>query len=282
VRRRSRPKLAQHFLLSGRYPRRIVESLRLPPDELVVEIGPGRGALTELLAERAGRVVAIELDPALARALKEKHAAQPKIEILHADILATDIDRICRDHAADRCTVFGSLPYYITSPIIHHLLGFAGRLRAMALVVQREVAARLTARPGSKAYSYLTVLVRLHALTRIALAIPPGAFSPAPRVHSALVDFQMTTGLPDEIAGRRADFLEFVKRCFLHKRKNLVNNLAPHLGREKVIRELANLNLPTAIRAEGLELKDFAALFGRLEGKVTRLPQPLRRTRGSC
>jgi 16S rRNA (adenine1518-N6/adenine1519-N6)-dimethyltransferase len=268
--------------LSGQYRRRIIESLRLRPDELVVEIGAGRGALTELLAERAGRVVAIELDPALARALKEKYAAQPKIGILHADILATDIDRLCRDQGADRCTVFGSLPYYITSPIIHHLLGFADRLRAMALIVQREVAERLTARPGSKAYSYLTLLVRLHALARIALAIPPGAFSPAPRVHSALVDFRMTAGLPNEIAGRRADSLEFVKRCFLHKRKNLVNNLAPLHGREKVIRELAKLNLPTAIRAEGLELKDFAALFGRLEEHLTRPPQLFGRTRGSC
>ncbi len=267
MRGRRRPKLAQHFLSSAQYQRRIIAALSLRPDELVVEIGPGRGALTELLAQRAGRVVAIEIDSKLADALKKKLAAQPKIEVLRADILSTDIAGICHDRGAARCSVFGNLPYYITSPIIHHLFRFPDCLRTMALVVQREVAHRLTAQPGRKAYGYLTVLVRLHALAHVALNIPPGAFSPPPRVHSALVNFQMRTELPQEVGGWREEFLEFVKRCFSHKRKNLVNNLAPLHGRERVEGELAKLNLPVGVRAEGLELKDFAALFGRLEGK---------------
>ena len=148
----------------------------------------------------------------------------------------------------DKCFVFGNLPYYITSPIIHHLLGFAASIRSMALLVQREVADRLTATPGSRAYGYLTVLTHLYSEPRLALAVPPGAFSPHPKVNSALVVFRMISSYPEKpMAGehsllhrggrpsaipRSGEVPGFVKRCFAHKRKNLVNNLTGTYARE--------------------------------------------------
>ena len=121
----ARPKLGQHFLRDRRFQRRIVDSLAIQPHDLVCEIGPGRGAITELLAARAEQVVAIEVDQELARMLQEKFSNKLKIEVLEADILRSDLASLCRRYQRERCFVVGSLPYYITSPILHHLLDYA-------------------------------------------------------------------------------------------------------------------------------------------------------------
>jgi 16S rRNA (adenine1518-N6/adenine1519-N6)-dimethyltransferase len=260
----ARPKLGQHFLRDRRFQRRIVESLAIRPNDLVCEIGPGRGAMTELLAARAQQVVALEVDPELARKLQEKFFNKRGIEVLEADILQSDLGSLCRRYQRERCFVFGNLPYYITSPILHHLLDFAGWICGMGLVVQREVAERLIALPGSRPYGYLTVFTQLHTNPRIEFGIPPGAFSPQPKVDSALVTFQMkpeAVRLPTE---ERTALLEFVKLCFAHKRKNLLNNLAPVYARPRVETELAALNLPLTIRAEELALEQLERLLAGL------------------
>ncbi len=218
--------------------------------------------MTELLAARAQQVVAIEIDRELARVLQQKFSNKPGIEVLEADILRSDLATICRRYQRERCFVFGNLPYYITSPILHHLLDFSGSISGMGLVVQREVADRLSALPGSRHYGYLTVLTQLHTNPRIEFGIPPGAFSPPPKVDSALVTFQMKgTQLP---AAQRKALLEFVKLCFAHKRKNLLNNLAPVYSRPRVETELAGLKLPQSIRAEQLAVEQFERLLARL------------------
>lgn len=262
MRQPRRPKLGQHFLTDTRFCQRIAEAIALRPEDLVIEIGAGRGAMTELLAKRAGRVVAIELDAALAAKLRLR--AQPQIEIVQADILATDLNAICERCQSEKCFVFGNLPYYITSPILHHLFSFSTRIRAMALLVQREVARRLAARPGTRDYGYLSVLAQLYSQPRLALGVPPGAFSPAPKVHSALVAFQMTPKFPHWRPENRIRFLDFVKRCFAQKRKNLLNNLSGIHLRQRVEQELARLALPATIRAEQLTLEQFASLFRSL------------------
>lgn len=239
----------------------MVESLPLRADDLVVEIGPGHGAMTELLAARARRVIAIELDAALARQLGDALKANDNISILQGDILSTDIASLCRQHDVEKCLVFGNLPYYITSPILHHLLDQAASIRAMALLVQREVADRLTAQPGSRDYGYLTVLAQLHAEPRIELKVPPGAFSPPPKVQSALVQFTMRQKFPAWSAPERERFLDFVKACFAQKRKNLLNNLAREFGREKVLACLASCQLTPSARAEELHIEQLAALW---------------------
>ena len=260
----ARPKLGQHFLRDRRFQRRIVESLAIQSNDLVCEIGAGRGAMTELLAARARQVVALEVDPELARRLQQKFSKRLGIEVFEADILLSDFASLCRRYEREQCFVFGNLPYYITSPILHHLMDYARWICGMGLVVQREVADRLSALPGSRPYGYLTVLTQLSTNPRIEFGIPPGAFSPPPKVDSALVSFQMKperTRLPAE---ERKALLEFVKLCFAHKRKNLLNNLAPIYTRRRVEAELAALKLPPTIRAEQLALEQFENLLLRL------------------
>jgi len=260
-----RPKLGQHFLADTHYRSRIVHALGLRAGDLVVEIGPGHGAMTALLASQVRLVAAVEVDPVLARELKQKFQQEPKVQIANADILATDLAAICRRFEANQCFVFGNVPYYITSPILHHLLGFAGSIRAMGLLVQREVANRLAARPGTRDYGYLTVLAGLHASPRVVLQVPPGAFSPPPKVHSALVYFEMHS--PDTRIGlgqKKEEFRSFLKQCFAYKRKKLLNCLAEVHTRQRVEQELERLNVPLKARAEELSLEDFIALFTSL------------------
>ena len=262
--KRRRPKLGQHFLSDPRYCSRVADALDLRPDDFVIEIGPGHGAVTGLLASRANSVVAIELDSQLVDELRQTFQQSTNVEIIHGDVLATDIGEICRRHRVERCFVFGNLPYYITSPIIHHVLGFPRQVLAMGLLVQREVADRLVAQPGSRDYGYLTVFTRLYSSPSVALQIPPGAFSPPPKVHSALVRFEMLTG---RWAGRlngEQEFLRFLKQSFAHKRKTLLNCLAPTYTRQKVEGELERLRLPLQSRAEELSVEQFVALFSGL------------------
>jgi len=260
----ARPKLGQHFLRDRRFQRRIVESLALRSDDLVCEIGAGLGAMTEILAAQAQQVVAIEFDPELARRLRDKFSNKLRIEVVEADILLTDFASLCLRHRGEQCYVFGNLPYYITSPIIHHLLDYAPWIRGMGLVVQREVADRLSALPGSRPYGYLTVLTQLHTNPHVEFGIPPGAFSPPPKVDSALVTFQMKPEGIRRPAEERKTLLDFVKLCFAHKRKNLLNNLSPVYARLRVQTELAALGLPQTIRAEQLALEQFEKLLARL------------------
>lgn len=264
-----RPKLGQHFLTDRRTRERIIESIPLRADDLVVEIGPGRGAMTALLASRADRVVAVELDAGLAERLKLMFRDDPRVEVVEADILSTDFEEICRNHQVEQCFVFGNVPYYITSPILDRLFHFRRAIRAMALLMQREVAARITAVPGSRAYGYLSVLAQLYSKPRIALTVPPGAFSPPPKVHSALVNFEMVPAASP--AGTQSvdpeELLSFAKVCFGKKRKSLLNNLAGAYPRSQVEEVLAGFSLARTVRAEQISVDDLARLYDRLGGR---------------
>lgn len=263
------PKLGQHFLTSARYRERIADALGLRREDLVIEIGPGRGAMTGLLAERAGRLVAIELDAALAGRLQEEFAASPGVRIIRGDILTTDLSNICRESSVPECVVFGNLPYYITSPILHRLFEFRRHIRAMALLVQREVAERIVASPSSRDYGYLSVFVQLFSGPRILFTVPPGAFSPPPKVQSALIEFRMTPRFPDWSAERATSFLEFVKVCFAQKRKSLTNNLSATYPRSRLQVAFETLGLPANVRAEQITIEKLAALVSFLQQKKT-------------
>jgi 16S rRNA (adenine1518-N6/adenine1519-N6)-dimethyltransferase len=262
--RSRRPKLGQHFLTDTRYCSRVVEALEPRPDDLVIEIGPGRGAVTGLLASRARGVVAIEVDAGLVDELRQKFQQVPKVEIIHGDVLLTDFGDICRRHNVSQCFVLGNLPYYITSPIIHRVLGFARSVRAMGLLVQREVADRLVAQPGTRNYGYLTVFTRLYSSARVVLQIPPGAFSPPPKVHSALVRFEMRACERSVSRQNEGEFLNFLKQSFAYKRKKFLNSLSPIYPRQRVEQELERLGLPTGVRAEQLSLEQLVAVFSDL------------------
>jgi 16S rRNA (adenine1518-N6/adenine1519-N6)-dimethyltransferase len=244
-------RLGQHFLIRESVLNRIAAAVCPEPQDLVIEIGPGRGALTRKLLERAARVVAIEVDPNLADRLRREYAAEPRLEVVEADVLETDLARW------GRAPIAGNLPYYITSPILERALD-AHPPHAVFLI-QKEVADRLVARPGSRDYGYLTVRTAFFARARLLFEVKPAAFHPPPKVDSAVVLLK-SNAAPEGIADPQA-FLRFVAHCFRHKRKTLRNNLAEAYGKEVVD------GWPEAsLRAEQVELGRFVEMFGRRGG----------------
>jgi 16S rRNA (adenine1518-N6/adenine1519-N6)-dimethyltransferase len=216
----------------------------------VVEIGPGKGALTAHLLERADRVVAVEIDPILVQYLRAKFRGNERLEIVAGDILKVD-----PGHWGP-AVIAGNLPYYITSPIVTRVLGMGAALARAVFLVQKEVADRLTASPGSRDYGYLTVATQFFAEAELLCAVPPAAFHPAPKVDSAVVRL---TPRRDPPPADPAPFLSFVSLAFQHKRKTLRNNLIDQYDR-------ATLDaLPEGkLRAEQMSLSALLELYRRL------------------
>ena len=242
-----RQRLGQHFLIKGSALERIAVAACPAPAELVIEIGPGRGALTERLLKRAARVVAIEVDPCLVDHLRRKFAAEPRLEVLRADVLETDLAQW------GAAPIAGNLPYYIASPI----LAQAARLRLPRAVflIQKEVAERLVARPGSRAYGFLTVQTALFASARMLFEVKPGAFHPPPKVDSAVVLLEPRPAAPADPDG----FLRFAGLCFAHKRKTIRNNLAEVYGKD-----LVDAWPEAGLRAEQIPLEGLMAMYARV------------------
>jgi 16S rRNA (adenine1518-N6/adenine1519-N6)-dimethyltransferase len=245
----ARQRLGQHFLIRGSVLERIAAAACPTPQDLVIEIGPGRGALTERLLKRAARVVAVEVDPYLAGHLRGKFAGEPRLEVVESDVLETDLA------AWGPAVIAGNLPYYITSPILDKTVR-ATPLRAVFLI-QKEVAQRLVARPGVPDYGFLTVRTALFADVKLLFEVKPAAFHPPPQVDSAAVLLEpRRRPLP---AGDAEEFLRFAAQCFRHKRKTLRNNLAEIYGREAVG------SWPEAgLRAEQISLEGLIEIYGRV------------------
>ncbi len=260
----ARQRMGQHFLGDAAWRQRILDTLPRSSDDIWLEIGAGHGEMTRLLASRGRRVIAIEADRRLADSLQKSLHAEtsefPSIEVVTGDVLALDLGKL----ASGKFRVYGNLPYYITSPILHHLFTYADQIASIHIVIQFEVAARIVARPGRRAYGYLSAACQLYSRPEIVLRIPPGAFRPPPRVTSALVRMS----LPGERAALAiADekrFLEFIGICFGQKRKTLRNNLRAVASDEHIRAALAASALESDARAEQLSLAQFAALFSAL------------------
>ena len=220
--------------------------------ELVVEIGPGRGALTDHLLTRAKKVVAIEIDPVLVQYLRSKYRDDPRVEVIESDILKADLSRW------GPMAVAGNLPYYITSPIIEKVLGLGRQVNRAVFLVQKEVAERITTGPGSRDYGYLSVATQFYAEARLLFTVPPGAFRPPPKVDSAVIS--LTPRLELAVADPHA-FLRFAGHCFRQKRKTLRNNLLGVWGKDKLEA------LPQAgMRAEQLSITELIDLFRQMPG----------------
>ncbi len=239
-------RLGQHFLVRGATLDRIAEAACPAPGGLVVEIGAGDGGLTASLAARAARVVAVELDERLIDRLRERFAADPRVEIVAGDALRLDLAQW------GRVSVAGNLPYYITSPLIERILALGDRLERAVLLVQREVADRLVAAPGSRDYGFLSVRTQAMASAEILIPVPAGAFRPPPKVESAVV--RLTPRPPP---GDAEAFLEFAGLCFRQKRKTLRNNLASRYPKVGSLHE-------ARLRAEQLSVEQLVALFGKV------------------
>jgi len=265
----ARQRMGQHFLRDLGWRKRILATL--PPDNGAtwIEIGAGHGEMTQLLAANGRRVVAIEGDPKLAEGLREKIALSSagwnSVTVVAGDVLEQDFRALA---GGQRFRVYGNLPYYITSPILHRLFDYAGQIDSIHIVIQREVAQRIVAQPGRREYGYLSAACQFYTKPRIALRLPPGAFSPPPKVESALVEMN----LPGERARlnigdarNETRFLEFVQSCFSQKRKTLRNNLRSISSEEQIHAALAEAGLRLDARAEQLSLPQFAEIFRRLK-----------------
>ena len=270
--------LGQNFLNDPGAARKIVDALGDAGAATVIEIGPGRGVLTDLLAARAARLIAIELDRVLAAQLRMQYATQKNVEVIEANVLTVDFANVISrrpgpllnqgpnaltDGTLAKAHVVGNLPYYITSDILLHLFRYHAYLETIVIMVQREVAERIAARPGSRDYGLLSATAQLYAKIEKLFTLPPGAFKPAPKVHSAVLRMTVSPQL-EALRVEEAPFIEFLKLIFAQKRKTLFNNLRARYDEAAIKQALQGAKVCPDVRAEALDLKHTAEVFRRL------------------
>ena len=274
-----KPKLGQHFLASDSAALQIVDALGDVSQNTVLEIGPGRGVLTSLLAKRTRRLIAVEIDRVLAAQLRLRFAMFPNVEVIEADILTIDFDSLFGpkpglsrpgiEFKPTPAKVIGNLPYYITSEILLRLLEYAKYIETLVLLVQREVADRIAAKPGSSDYGLLSATAQLYAQVEKLFTLPPGDFAPPPKVHSSVLRLTMAPrqqelGLDGD--GRvgavlQDGFIDFLRLSFGQKRKTLWNNLKGNYPESELRSALSKARVKPGDRAESLSLEESAALF---------------------
>jgi 16S rRNA (adenine1518-N6/adenine1519-N6)-dimethyltransferase len=269
----SKPKLGQHFLASEEIATRIVDTLGDVSQSTVLEIGPGRGILTSLLAKRTRRLIAVELDRVLAAQLRLKFGMAPNVEIIEADILSIDFNSLFGPKPGlgrpgieikpQPAKVVGNLPYYITSDILLRLFEFSKYFESIVIMVQREVADRIAAEPGGRDYSMLSATAQLYARVANLFTLPPGAFNPPPKVHSSVL--RLIIDPQQEKLGVAGDgFIDFLRLSFSQKRKTLWNNLKAEYDDARLKRALAEAGVKPTVRAETLSLEESAAVYRSL------------------
>ncbi len=250
---RRRHALGQHFLIDPSVAARTVAAAGLTGGSTVLEIGPGRGALTDVLLASGHRVVAVELDHDLAERLRSQ--GRPELTVVEGDFLRLDLGRL----PAGPLAVVANLPYSTGTAIVTRLLEHPESFPRLVVMLQREVAERVTAVPGSRTYGALSVLVALRAVASVVLHVPPSAFRPAPRVDSAVVRIDATPRTRVDV-GDEARFRRVVRAAFAQRRKTLRNALAATFGRERAERLLEVTGVAGGRRAETLSLEEFALL----------------------
>ena len=269
----SKPKLGQHFLASEDWAVRIVDALGDVSEDTVLEIGPGRGILTSLLARQARRLIAVELDRVLAAQLRLKFGMARNVEIIEADILAIDFDSLFGPKPGlgrpgieikpQPVNVVGNLPFYITSDILLRLFEYSKYFESIVVMVQREVADRIVAEPGGREYGMLSATAQLHGRVERLFTLPPGAFAPPPKVYSSVI--RITIEPRQEQLGVSGDgFMNFLRLSFGQKRKTLWNNLRTGYDEADLKRALAVAKVKPSVRAETLSLEESAAVYRAL------------------
>jgi 16S rRNA (adenine1518-N6/adenine1519-N6)-dimethyltransferase len=243
-----RQKLGQHFLIRAAVLERIARAACPDHEPLVIEIGPGRGALTTHLLARADRVVAIEIDPYLAQRL----SPAPGLGVVQANALEIDLAQW------GPAVITGNLPYYAATAILERVMALGPLVRRGVFLAQKEVAQRITASPGTRDYGYLSVAMQLSADIELLFEVPPAAFHPPPKVDSAVLRFQPHARAAELGISDRRDFLRFVSLCFRQKRKTLRNNLAATYG------AAVDAWPEVSMRAEQIGIPTFAAMYLRL------------------
>jgi len=259
---RPRKRFGQHFLRDQNIIRRIVDSVSIEADQILVEIGSGQGALTSQLAEKCGRLHAIEIDRDLARALRERHIKSDHVTVHAADALKFDYQSIVQGDR-QKIAIVGNLPYNISTPLFFVLIAHRNVISEMVFMVQREIADRLIATPGSKNYGRLTVTIGRCFKVQHLFGVGPAAFFPAPKVESAVVRFvPRTISLGPKVSPPL--FEKVVREVFSHRRKTIRNALKNY-GAEPI---LATLGIDPMIRGERLSIEQFAQITAKLEANL--------------
>jgi len=259
----AKPRLGQNFLNDSQAIQHIAASLGDLSGRTVVEIGAGAGAITSALVARAAHVLAVELDAGLAAHLRTQFPAE-KLTVQQQDVLTFDFAAAAAQ-AAQPLLVFGNLPYYITSQILLKLAASHAALDRAVLMVQREVADRVTAQPSSRDYGLLSVTVQVHGPATSLFTLPPSSFSPPPDVHSSVFRWRLAPRF-SELGVDEATFLPFIRKAFAQKRKTLVNNLrAANIPSAAIAAALSQAAIDPRARAEGLSIEMLAALWRALE-----------------
>jgi 16S rRNA (adenine1518-N6/adenine1519-N6)-dimethyltransferase len=270
---RTKPKLGQHFLNSEEAATHIVDALGDISQSTVLEIGPGRGILTSLLARRARRLIAVELDRVLAAQLRLKFGMSRNVEVIEADVLTIDFESLFGPKPGlgrpgieikpEPVKVVGNLPYYITSDILLRLFEFSKYFESLVIMVQKEVADRIAAEPGGSDYGILSATAQLNARVEKLFTLPPGAFAPPPKVHSTVLRLTMEPQ-QEKLGVTGHGFIDFLRLSFGQKRKTLWNNLKENYEGAELKRALAEAKVKPTARAETLSLEESAAVFRAL------------------
>lgn len=259
-------KLGQNFLIDDSVIETIADTAELSKEDLVIEIGPGLGTLTAKLLERAGKVVCIELDERMISILKERFALYDNFEIINEDVLKVDLKELIRKNQAKSVKIVANLPYYITTPIIMRLLEDKLEIDSITVMIQKEVAQRLSAIPGQKNTGAITYTVYYYAQAKEILRVPNTSFIPEPEVESEVIKLILRKEAPITVKDE-AKFFKVIKLAFLQRRKTLMNALAnSELGIEKSKIEeiLKELGIDVRIRGEALTIEQFAQIADRI------------------
>ena len=245
-------RFGQHFLTNKSILRRIVQLAHICPEDTVVEVGPGKGTLTAELATAARSVIAIEIDRDLIPALRS--AVPPNVEIIEGDAVQITLPNT-------PFHIVSNLPYNVATPLFKRFIGHRNHILAVTVMIQKEVADRLTARPRTKSYGPLSVLIQYYADVTYGFAVPPGAFNPPPKVDSAVIRLEWKPDVPDATS-----FTDFVQEAFSSRRKTLANNLLTmfgSLGRDEIVRKLERAGIAAKVRPEELSVAEFLGVYNQ-------------------
>ncbi len=260
-------RLGQNFLIDPNIIRKIISLAELSPNNSVLEIGPGRGILTDALCQSAGRVTAIEIDPRLHTYLTERPTQFQNLTLVLGDAMTYPIE-----HLPPGTIVVSNLPYYLSTPLLFRLLEQQERITRLVLMLQNEVADRLVAQSGSSAYGVLSVMAQYSADITKAFKVSPHCFRPRPDVDSAVVLLR-TKERTEQTRDKRDQLATIVRAAFAHRRKTLVNSLKDQgYDQKHVVAALTALHLPLSIRAENLSLDEFIALSRQVHGSPHSFP----------
>lgn len=257
--------LGQNFLIDGNVVRKIVREAEITKDDYILEIGPGMGTLTEELAINAKKVVAVELDRKLLPILDETLAGYDNVEIVYGDILEVDVNKLIEEKlGGGPVKVVANLPYYVTTPIIGKLLEDNLNFQSISVMVQKEVADRMAATPGSKSYGSLSVFVNFYTNPKVVVKVPKTVFMPQPKIDSSVIKLELKKELPDI---DKAQFFKVVKAAFSKRRKTIINALSTYgfdLDKEEFKKALENVGIKLEERAENISVEDFIKLSKEL------------------